>query len=92
MSANVIESRSALAPSGSAPQLNERTALVSRASRWRKFAVKVPWLMAPTVIAGFVGVAALRIYAPTQMFGPMTPISRRTTPPLPLASPAKLSR
>ena len=73
MSANVIESRSALAPSGSAPQLNERTALVPsegtalvpRASRWRKFAVKVPWLMAATVIVGFVGVAAWRIYAPT---------------------------
>ena len=100
MSANVIESRSALAPSGSAPQPTEGTALVPsegtafvpRASRWRKFAVKVPWLMAATVIVGFVGVAALRIYAPPQMFGPMTPIWRRTTPPLPLASPAKLSR
>ena len=73
MSANVIESRSALAPSGNAPQPSEGTALVPiegtallpRASRWRKFAVKVPWLMVATLIVGFVGVAALRIYAPT---------------------------
>ena len=73
MSANVIESRSALAPSGNAPQPSEGTALVPiegtalvpRASRWRKFAVKVPWLIAATVIVGFVGVAAFRIYAPT---------------------------
>jgi len=81
MSANVIESRSALAPSGNAPQPSEGTALVPiegtalvpiegtallpRASRWRKFAVKVSWLMVATLIVGFVGVAALRIYAPT---------------------------
>jgi membrane fusion protein, multidrug efflux system len=68
MSANVIESRSALAPSGSAPQSSGATALVplvSRASRWRKFAVKAPWLLAATVIVAFVGVAAVRIYAPT---------------------------
>jgi membrane fusion protein (multidrug efflux system) len=74
MSANVIESRSALAPSGSAPQLSERTALVLRAATalaprasrwWGTFAVKVPWLVAATVIVTFVGVAALRIYAPT---------------------------
>ena len=73
MSENGIDSRSALAPSGSAPQSSERTALVPiegtalvpRASRWGKLAVKVPWLVAATVIVGFVGVAALRIYAPT---------------------------
>ena len=73
MSENTIASGSALAPSGSAPPPSGGTALVPiegpalapRASRWRKFAVKVPWLVAATVIVGFVGVAALRIYAPT---------------------------
>ena len=65
MSTNVIESRSGLVPSGSASQPREATALVGRASRWGKFAVKVPWLAAATVIVAFVGVAATRIYAPT---------------------------
>jgi membrane fusion protein (multidrug efflux system) len=65
MSANVVASRSGLAHSGSAPQPSESTTLVSRTSRWRKFAVKAPWLLAITVIVAFVGVAAARIYAPT---------------------------
>ena len=73
MSAILIESRSTLAPLESAPQPSARTTLVlraatalaPRASRWREFAVKAPWLMAASVIVGFVGVAAWRIYAPT---------------------------
>ena len=73
MSANVHASLSGLTPSGSAPQPSEGTALapiegtvlVPRASRWSKFAVKLPWLVAATVIVTFVGVAAWRIYAPT---------------------------
>ena len=65
MSADTIASGQALAPLGSVPQPREGTAPTRRASRWRKFAVKVPWLVAATVIVAFVGVAALRIYAPT---------------------------
>ena len=65
MSANVVASLSDLAPSVSAPQPRETTAPARRASRWSKFAIKVPWLVAAAVIVAFVGVAAFRIYAPT---------------------------
>ena len=73
MSANENASRSGLAPSGSAPQSSEATALAPskgtapapRASRWGKVAVKLPWLVAATVVVTFGGVVAFRIYAPT---------------------------